>query len=1756
MSVDTEHIQGMIRYLWTLWSSPLQICVSLYLLFNLLGAAMVAGLAVLILLIPVNGLVMSKLGALMEKLMLHKDKRLKLINEVLNGMKVSLVTFFTYIYTVDDHYLSPHTAFVAISLLNILRFAINFAPMILTDIIKGSVAYVPQQAWIQNETVRNNILFGRAMDQVRYDECIRVSALQADLDILPAGDLTEIGERGINLSGGQKQRVSLARALYSDADVYLLDSPLSAVDSHVGKYIFEEVISRDGLLKRKTRILVTHGVHWLPMVDQVIVMSAGKVSEVGTFEELLSHNGVFAHFLKTHFLVEAADEKVDDPEGEDRNRIFDMYVGIKPMGEESQITRRETPDEKLVARKDRFDGMCSRCTLTSAGYGFTLLVIIVYILYEAGAVLANIWLSLWTDDPDLNNLTAFPANSSERLDRNNYYLGITLVVISYSTPIFMVAILPLFAVYLTVQRFYIPTSRQLKRLESKTRSPIYNYFSETISGASVIRAYGRQSSFIEESERRVDLNQMFGFASYSANRWLGFRLEFVGPAHEVGKGVIAINCITTNLSWLVRMISDLETQVVSVERVKEYTEIAHEVGIVGRTGAGKSSLTLAMFRLIEPAGGQIYVDNMNIADLGLHDLRTRITILPQDPVIFAGTLRVNLDPFEEYSDDQLWMALQHAHLREFVETLPEKLEYECGEGGENLSVGQRQLLCLARSLLRKTKILILDEATAAVDVETDNLIQRTIRTEFADSTVLTIAHRLNTVMDYDRRTGQVDKLTFDHMESLFHQFTRQLDPSEQSSFREVLSSELVQLVLRAHDHPHLLTFLCHLFPSKFVNCLVAPPRRLLHDLQTAAEEEPWVFGFSKILFTRFRLCGVEANLKAFKTAGLLDQMPNTPKDALHIYEVLKADASRDGHTFISFPALRDHRCFTELGYEVNDWQAALKFLSSNGVTHEERFDSKRNIYLYHFWRAECDVTEGLQEILERGLDAEEPTWKVDFNSCDLERLRGDGDQWNAAQKVASSPITILSGKGGCGKTTVVTHIIRHVCSQTLTPVDPAEQDLDNLFNGDLQEIVPGDKEAQQTTCETPISSQNDPTDSDAPQDLLSALAASQSSEITPELVTQLTDYVTSSQQTRGGGGGGDGQSSEQGKETKKRQLRNDLCVDLIKYLATSGETALSSTSVGGKILLTAPTGKAAKLLGHKASMKSYTLHAVIYSYRTFVSAQARKRRQQEASQETEEGGLNRDGRTRAKPQPAQKGAAKGSKGGTQNQAGSSSAAEEDDDVWKFAATEVLVVDECSLAALRLVATLLNILVEHSQLRKVILLGDVRQLPSIDAGNFLSDVFLTFKERGLSVELSTNHRSESELIVSNATRISQRHVPLFDPTRGFHFWNQGDSEESADPERDAAIRYILTSRPELQNQATSQFVAFRRDHCEAINELCCQYYNQHAIRKADGKGNKRPFDFRVGDKICLKKNGQVMNHGLRLKTFLPPEILRALGITPPPPPKKDRKEVGMDAATAAKKVLEGETVNGDATKTTEGSDANNTAYSVCLTDYGVRMEDLSQDSTAEHQLHSSFAQPRTEADTKSGSVGCEGSQRAESQDGSGSQESKGDEERKDKMKQGDVRLCNGEIFFIMHEEEEIVEGKKPQRYLYLSDRDPLCPRVYCCSLAQLKRECHMQHAWARTIHTYQGSESDTVVYYVGEPVHQTWKHVYTAITRGRKSVFIVGKEKNLRDAVWKSDRPRRSRLSQRLKSMLKGLDIQSQTTCLILIIMHNKSYLSY
>jgi len=392
-----------------------------------------------------------------------------------------------------------------------------------------------------------------------------------------------------------------------------------------------------------------------------------------------------------------------------------------------------------------------------------------------------------------------------------------LTIISYTSVYFIIAIFPLGLIYYFIQQYYLNTTRELRRIESVTRSPIYSHFSETLNGISSIRAYHQQNRFISLNESKINTNQMAYYPNISANRWLGVRLELLGSfvllfptlfavisfgnidSALVGLSVTSALSITITLTWMVRGSCDLEMSIISVERVKEYSQTVTEapwkngeksldknwpqkgeikfqsystryregldlvlrriscsidgemkIGCVGRTGAGKSSLTLALFRLIEPVEGKIIIDGEDIGTLGLHDVRSRLTIIPQDPVLFSGTIRDNLDPFAAYPDQKIWEVLESAHLKDYVKSLPDQLNAKVAQGGENLSVGQQQLICLGRALLRKTKILVLDEATASIDIETDDLIQKTIRQQFKDCTIVTIAHRINTIMDSDR----------------------------------------------------------------------------------------------------------------------------------------------------------------------------------------------------------------------------------------------------------------------------------------------------------------------------------------------------------------------------------------------------------------------------------------------------------------------------------------------------------------------------------------------------------------------------------------------------------------------------------------------------------------------------------------------------------------------------------------------------------------------------------------------------------------------------------------------------------------------------------------------------------------------------------------------------------------------------------------------------------------------------------------------
>ncbi|XP_060028892.1 multidrug resistance-associated protein 1 isoform X2 [Erinaceus europaeus] len=1070
MSVDAQRFMDLATYINMIWSAPLQVILALYLLWLTLGPSVLAGVVVMILMVPLNAVMAMKTKTYQVAHMKSKDNRIKLMNEILNGIKVlklyawelafkdkvmnirqeelkvlkksaylaavgtftwvctpflvALSTFAVYVTVNKNNILDAQKAFVSLALFNILRFPLNILPMVISSIVqasvslkrlrvflsheeldpnsierqsikdggaassitvknatftwaknepptlnsitfsipegslvavvgqvgcgkssllsallaemdkmegyvsvKGSVAYVPQQAWIQNDSLQENILFGRPLQESYYKAVIEACALLPDLEMLPSRDRTEIGEKGVNLSGGQKQRVSLARAVYCNSDVYLFDDPLSAVDAHVGKHIFENVIGPKGMLKNKTRLLVTHGISYLPQVDIIVVMSGGKISEMGSYQELLVRDGAFAEFLRTYASSEQEQTEQDDGSiglsgpGKEIKQMENGMLVTDTAGKQLQrqlsssssysgdtsrhhnntaelqkAGAKEEETWKLMEADKAQTGQVKLSVywgyMKAIGLFISFLSIFLFLCNHVAALASNFWLSRWTDDPIINgtqqhtkvrlsiygalgilqgiavfgysmavsiggifasrrlhldllhNVLCSPMSFFERTPSGNLvnrfskeldtvdsmipqvikmFMGSLFnvigacIIILMTTPVAAVIIPPLGLIYFFVQRFYVASSRQLKRLESVSRSPVYSHFNETLLGVSVIRAFEEQERFIQQSDLKVDENQKAYYPSIVANRWLAVRLECVGNCivlfaalfsviyrNTLSAGLVGLSVsyslqITSYLNWLVRMSSEMETNIVAVERLKEYSETEKEapwriqettppkswpqagrvefrdyglryredldlvlkninitieggekVGIVGRTGAGKSSLTLGLFRINESAKGEIIIDGVNIAKIGLHDLRFKITIIPQDPVLFSGSLRMNLDPFSQYSDEEIWTSLELAHLKEFVSGLADKLNHECAEGGENLSVGQRQLLCLARALLRKTKILVLDEATAAVDLETDDLIQSTIRMQFEDCTVLTIAHRLNTIMDYTR----------------------------------------------------------------------------------------------------------------------------------------------------------------------------------------------------------------------------------------------------------------------------------------------------------------------------------------------------------------------------------------------------------------------------------------------------------------------------------------------------------------------------------------------------------------------------------------------------------------------------------------------------------------------------------------------------------------------------------------------------------------------------------------------------------------------------------------------------------------------------------------------------------------------------------------------------------------------------------------------------------------------------------------------
>uniref|UniRef100_A0ACB8FL16 Uncharacterized protein n=1 Tax=Sphaerodactylus townsendi TaxID=933632 RepID=A0ACB8FL16_9SAUR len=774
--------------------------------------------------------------------------------------------------------------------------------------LKGTVAFVPQEPWIQNASVEDNVAFGQEMDRKWYDRVIAACALQPDLESLPAGNQTEIGEKGINISGGQKQRLGLARAVYKKASVYLLDDPLSAVDAQVGQHVFEQVLGPNGLLKDKTRLMVTNAVHLLPRVDKIFVMAEGQIFETGSYQELAQREGAFVEFLRSHGTGHGPETIPPRPATLQGKPAELEGGGYKPT---ENMTEPKTGAERELIGRVKASVFLSY--LRASGYLFWAYIVFLFLCQQAASFCRGYWLSLWANDPVCNGtqqhtelrvgvffflgiaqaLSKFGstavgflagAMASRKLftrllldvarspmmffertptgdllnrfskemdavdsilpDKLKSLLGFLFhlleiyVAITVATPIAVGVIVPLTALYAVIQSFFVATSCQLKRLEALSRSPVYSHLAETFQGSSSIRAYKDQQRFVSRNDFRVDENQRAAFPAVVADRWLATNMEFLGNGlvlfaallavisrPHLSPGIVgfSVSCalqVTVVLNWMVRSLAEMENNIVSVERVRDYSEAPKEapwtlgsdsvgeewptegtiefkgyslsygpglelslkninvkingrekIGISGRTGAGKSSLVMGLLRLVEAAEGDVFVDGVNVAQLGLHNLRSKISVILQDPVLFPGSLRRNLDPLKEYSDEEIWMALELVLLKGFVLDLPDRLAYECSEGGGNLSVGQRQLICLARALLRKAQILVLDEATAAVDPKTDLLIQSTIKTHFSECTVLTIAHRVQTIMDCDRilvmESGQVAE--FDTPETLIAQ---------------------------------------------------------------------------------------------------------------------------------------------------------------------------------------------------------------------------------------------------------------------------------------------------------------------------------------------------------------------------------------------------------------------------------------------------------------------------------------------------------------------------------------------------------------------------------------------------------------------------------------------------------------------------------------------------------------------------------------------------------------------------------------------------------------------------------------------------------------------------------------------------------------------------------------------------------------------------------------------------------------------------
>jgi len=827
----------------------------------------------------------------------------------------------------------------------------------------GSIAYAPQIPTLIHATVRENITFGCDFEEEKYAKVIEACALKADFESLLAGDLTVIGERGINLSGGQKARIAMARAVYSDFDIILLDDPLSAVDAHVGHKLFNECIK--GLLKTKTVLLVTHQLQYVNHGDQLVVMEQGRIKHFGTptelqeagidlasllekfNSELNKHNSQDAHSglsdsidddidlqnsygslhnshqdsLKTSFeslknssgasavpgiflheeslqsqshvsQLEFATSKANLTENEERGTgsisgaVYKFYFSKKlywwilvvlvifihqaldtfvltylgrwtarntpamtspgaptansmSFGIENGVLDATPQSEKVGPLK-----LSKATTNFLIVYGLTCVALVVSQMFKSTLTLLT---SCWTgteiylvmfnkllrapmaffDTTPKGRIAARCSNDTDKMDNKvgGQVSSVTSLLATILTCIMLVILsagwwalllIPLFLAYTGIWNRTIGTFRDLVRLSGNSNAPISTIFSESLNGLYTLRAFKRENSFVEQLYSKLETFTRLKYYESVCGTWINIRVESISAlltlsislvgvlSRNINPGMMAMAVMYLLYSGdaiteLLSAYSSLESNMNSVERIQQYTLIESErpahieghappanwpsqgwikfdkvsyryrsglplvlnnidflikpgekVGVVGRTGAGKSSVLSALLSLAPLAGGKIIIDDEDISLMGVGDLRSRLSIIPQDPVIFEGSVRRNIDPFGNYGDDEIWNILRRIHLANAIEDLPKKLDSDLGEDGSNFSLGQRQLICVGRALLKRSKILLLDEASSSIDLETDYLLQQTLRSEFADCTTITIAHRLATIMDSDR----------------------------------------------------------------------------------------------------------------------------------------------------------------------------------------------------------------------------------------------------------------------------------------------------------------------------------------------------------------------------------------------------------------------------------------------------------------------------------------------------------------------------------------------------------------------------------------------------------------------------------------------------------------------------------------------------------------------------------------------------------------------------------------------------------------------------------------------------------------------------------------------------------------------------------------------------------------------------------------------------------------------------------------------